>query len=150
MRTQDEILARIAAVKPQDTFGFRQEVLISTLDFDHAKPWLKADAGPADWTPRTDIAEDAATYMSFAWGKVEDHRGLSAGRSVDKMTEFLWLMGRDDASTAMLAAPYAQYGAPRLAAACTVMGWPIPTGPEITNMIAGQPCRPDCEEGCGR
>jgi hypothetical protein len=155
MRTQDEIVARIEAVKGDDFLGFRQQVLVDFLDFDHARPYLKPGTTPEVWAEAstqdaTDdlIAEQAKGYMEFAWGKAENHRGLSAGRSIEKMTEYAWLLGRDDVLDAMDEAGYVNYGAPKLAAMCTLMGWPIPDDEGLQRMIKGQPCEPGCAMGC--
>lgn len=117
-RSQDEIFARAQAA--DDTFGWAQEVLLPYLDFDHARPVLNDDVTPEQWAEHADdpaeVAEAARDYYTFALGKIADERGISAERSVIKLREYAWLMGRDDIVTAMDAAPYAEYGAPKVAA----------------------------------
>jgi hypothetical protein len=152
-RTQDEIVQRIRDTRDDDWAGFRAEVLLSRLDFEHAREFLKPTATPAEWAkdpPPESVEEEARDYMAFAWGKAIGHRGISAGRSIDKIGEFLWLLGRDDTLERFEQADYAQYGAPALALACREMGWPIPEDEATQRMIRGEPCRPDCYEGCGR
>jgi len=90
-------------------------------------------------------------YLAFAIRKVVDHRGISAERSVVKLREYAWLLGRDDAVVAMDAAAYPQYGAPKLKAFALAMGLPWPTDDIVLeHMASGQPCSPNCWEGCGR
>src|SRR5258706_374110 len=97
-RTQDEIVPRIAAIADDDWAGFGREVLIPALDFTHAKPYLVPEATAAEWDidEAGDTEAAAWSYLDFAIGKIQDHRGISAGRSVDKLTEYAWLLGRDD------------------------------------------------------
>jgi hypothetical protein len=156
MRTQDEIVTYIEAHR-DDFFGFAREVLTPYLDYEHARPYLKPGTTAEAWDEvrKKDATDDTvraelADYMQFAWAKVEDHRGLSAGRSVDKCTAWAWLLAGDDVVREIEAAGYAQYGAPKLAVICLRFDLPIPNSTEIGNMIEGRPCVPGCEDGCGR
>ena len=157
MRTQEEIVERVKQCRnpnnrSSDFFGFRQEVLIAALDYGHAKPFLKPDATEETWgdAPNEEgLTSDATQYYEFALEKMENHRGISADRSVQKLSEFAWLLGRDDILAAMEAADYPQYGAPKVKAFADGMGLPWPQEEWATNMAAGVPCRPDCEDGCG-
>lgn len=158
-RSQDEILARMVAAC-EDLFGFRREVLLLALDFDHARQFLVGDATAEQWaaaTP-TDYAAEALAYLGFACGKALGHRGISASRSVDKLREWAWLFGRDDVVSAMDSARYAMYGVPKLRAFAVRMGDPwaavwtehaVPGG-ELDRMSRSELCRPDCDAGCGR
>ena len=152
-RGQDEIVKRISEIDSDDILGFRHETLIDALDFEHAKPWLIADATEQDWdAARPESFTQATTrYLAFAIRKVIDHRGISAERSVVKLRAYAWLLGRDDAVAAMDAAAYPQYGAPKLKAFALAMGLPWPTDDiMLEHMASGQPCSPNCWEGCGR
>lgn len=157
MRTQDEIVARLAAVADEDLLGFAREVLLGQLDWAHIQPFLRDDHGlDGEEFERdrraNDLTLDANGYLSFAIGKIVDHRGISASRSVDKLREFAWLLGRDDVVAAMDAADYPQYGAPKVYAYCVGMGWPEawPTdNAGLARMLEGQPCSDDCLNGCG-
>ena len=157
MKTQDEIAHRIKELdsNQQDMLGFQREVLINCLDFEHATRWLKSEApcSPEEWNkglPRTrdDVLVAMRDYMSFAWGKVEDHRGISATRSVEKMEAWIWVLGDDETLKKVQAASYAVYGAPQLKVVCDQYGFPVPTEESMQNMIAGMPCAPGCESGC--
>lgn len=152
MKTSEQVCEYI---KNNEGFlSFTTEALIGLLPFEHAKAWLKADAKEADW--KQDDTSDAAVlavltdYMAFAWGKVEDHRGISAGRSVEKCTAWAWYLRGDDILSEIEAAEYAQYGAPKLAVICRALNLNIPADPQIQRMINGEPCSPGCESGCGQ
>ena len=150
MRTQEEIVAKMST-KSDSFFGFDKEVYVLGLDFEHAKPFLEEGTTAEQCPTRTEaeVTKEAAGYAEFAWGKAEDHRGLSAGRSVEKLTAFAWLLGRDDVVAAMEAAGYAQYGCPKLKAFCDGMGFPVPDSEELMRMMRGESCSDYCESGCG-
>lgn len=150
-RTQDEILARIRSIDSDDVFGFSREVLLTALDYEHVKPYLKDGLTAADW-PSNDIEGDAREYLEFAVGKIIGHRGISAERSVSKLAEYAWLLGRDDVVDAMGAADYAQYGAPKVKAFADGLGWSFnPDGDaELNRMADGLPCIAGCDDGCAR
>ncbi|MCT1430595.1 hypothetical protein M3G50_07490 [Brachybacterium muris] len=99
-RTQDQIVARMEDVKPGDVFGFKADLLLGYLDFEHAKPFLKEEATADAWAEAVaDIkppAQAGAEYVPFAVGKIRDERGISASRSVQKFAEWAWLDGQDD------------------------------------------------------
>ena len=151
-RSQDEIVARIAAVADDDFFGFAREVLIDALDFEHAAPYLKEGVLPEEWNSQrpADFAEEAREYLEFAVEKIDGHRGISASRSVAKLTEYAWLLGRDDVVAAMDHAHYPQYGAPKVKAFADGMGLEWPDDADLNRMAQGLPCEPDCTNGCGQ
>lgn len=95
------------------------------------------------------IVGEMREYMEFAWTKVRDHRGISAMRNVAKMRAWMWLIGDVEGRTEMGAIDYSQYGAPMLDFICRRYGFPIPDDEATQNMIAGNPCEPDCDLGCG-
>lgn len=98
-RTEEQILARLEEVKGQDFFGFKTEVLVLFLTFENVKPYLNDDVTEEKWEeirPKGTPAEQGAEYLPFAIGKIEDERGISANRSVQKFAEWAWLDGQDD------------------------------------------------------
>jgi hypothetical protein len=139
-RTQTEIVDRLRVARMDDFFGFKTEVLASFLDAEHVAEFCKPDAELSDWTALTDAATEGAEYLAFAFGKAEDHRGISAERSVQKMTEYAWLQGRDDVVKAMDDAGFAQYGVPKLITYAKAFELPVPEGDWIENMAQGRPC----------
>ena len=155
MRTQDEIATYYGTKRADDILGFIAEVLLPYLDFAHAKPYLKATASAEAWTAdpidEAKILGAARDYADFAWEKVEDHRGISASRSVQKLASMAWLLGREDVVKFMEdSANYPQYGAPAVAHFCEAFGFPIPDGEMVARMRRGEPCSEDCDEGCAR
>jgi hypothetical protein len=154
VRTQEEILARLNDGE-DDFLGFRREVLATHLTFENVKPMLKPDSQltEEEWLAEEgpDKEVDAEGYLEFAIGKIQNHRGISAGRSVIKLTEMAWLLGRDDVVAAMEQAEYQNYGAPQVKAFALGMGLPWPSNDQSLEAMAnGEPCEPDCTEGCGQ
>jgi len=125
-RTQDEILSRFNAA--EDWLGWAKEVLLAYLDFDHAQPLLKSGVTAEQWNERDDADLDVKIrrYLDFAIGKIRNQRGISAERSVIKLSEMAWLAGRDDVVAAMHEAEYPNYGEPKIRAFASGMGldWP--------------------------
>lgn len=151
MRTQDEIVARIR--EKRSMFGFDAEVLMPHLDFEHAREFIKPVVTKEEWEKEYPLTESAAMdafreYAEFAWGKAQDHRGNSAGRSVEKLEAWTWLVGRDDVLAQSEAAPYPSYGCPKLAIVCEAFGFPVPDDESTQRMIRGEGCSPGCESGC--
>lgn len=157
MRTTEEIINKIKQRREEDhLFDFFPEVLADFIPFDAAKEivsakWIEERGGEEKarehWTWREpteeNIKEDMADYMKFAWGKAEDHRGLSANRSIQKMEAYTWLLGIEDAVDWD---QYTPYGAPILASLCERFELPIPYSEELGRMIQGLACRDDCTE----
>lgn len=152
MRTCEEIVKRCKNSK--SIFGYDIEVLIQYLTFEQAKPLLKPEATSEGWTDvkplnRETVLNDMREYMDFAWGKVINHRGISADRSVTKFKAWVWLLGDDDVLAKMKLADYAQYGAPILKIVCEQYGFPVPEDESIQRMMHGESCEPGCSMGCG-
>lgn len=159
MRTQDEIVERVNQIQADnaDLLGFRCVVLICALDYEHAKAFVKSDVTKESWEQDEDaplhlteeqIRKEGLDYLQFAFGKASDHRGISAGRSVEKMTEFAWLLGLDDIVTAMEKAEYQNYGVPKLKVFADALDIELPSE-DLKRMAEGLPCEPGCPDGCG-
>jgi len=120
-RTQDEIVARIKQQQSGDFLGFEVGELIPYLDFKHAKEFLKPEATEKEW-PKIDKTpkEQMIEYMDFAWGKANDMRGISAGRSIDHYSAWLWLDGNEALSEEIQ--DYQYYGKPQLVIICEYLG----------------------------
>jgi len=118
-RTSAEIYTRAQTQAADDYFGFSQSLLLAYCDYETVLPLLNDAVTEADWAKIAEspakIGEAARSYYGFALGKIENERGISAERSVIKLREYAWLMGRDDVVAAMDAAPYPSYGAPKVA-----------------------------------
>jgi hypothetical protein len=151
MKTHDEIVDRCK--EADHFFDFTQEVLLPYLPIEKAEPFLRDDADLLQWKEQL-LIQDAIIdkmkdYMEFAWEKVQDHRGLSTSRSIEKMAAWLWLLGDEETlSFAESNENYAQYGAPILKRICEKYGFSVPIGEDIDNMAKGKPCSYGCK-GCG-
>lgn len=163
-RTQSEILERIEALQEEDFFGFHKEVLLAALSYENAKPYINEAVTQEQWENDYStlgdekVTEAALDYLAFALNKALNHRGLSASRSVEKMTEYAWLLGRDDVSAALEEAEYAPYGAPVLQAWATTYGPDaqividrelVHDDGELARMLDGKQCTDDCTECFG-
>jgi hypothetical protein len=99
MRTDDEILARIEAVKNEDWLGVKTIDLLVRLPFEKAKPYLKPETTAEKWKvaprDRESLLAEMLDYMPFAWEKANEERGISASRSMDHYSVWVWLAGDD-------------------------------------------------------
>ncbi len=126
-RTSNEIIDRVIAIEArgEDFLGTQRAELISYLPFSDARHFLKPDVEESKWKeiPRDSdsIKAEMLGYMSFAWGKANNNRGISAGRSLDHMSSWLWMLGFDHAADAL--SEYDLYGKPHLRAICEGFGW---------------------------
>ncbi len=155
MKTATEIEQHLKAAASEDFFGFETGTLIDYLDFDRAKPYLNDDATPEKWktlalTPET-VIEEMREYMDFAIDKAENHRGLSAGRSITRFRAWLWLLGDDEMEQfADADENYKNYGAPILLKICHKYRFNFSMSQAFLNMADGNQCRDGCDEGCAR
>ncbi len=124
IKTQQQIVNRINAIKKDDFFGWQTGDLIGYLDFEHAKPFLKDDATAEQWEDareKRSPKERIDDYMEFAWDKANNCRGISAGRSLEHMKAWVWLDGGNDLLD-ILSQDYDHYGKPHLVAICEHYG----------------------------
>lgn len=155
IKTQDEIVKHYRTTKDEDFFGFAGEVFIPYLDFQPAREFLKPDTSltAESWKqyPLTEegVIGEMKSYMEFAWDKASNHRGLSAGRSVEKMRAWLWLLGNDELIE-YAEEHYQNYGAPILLKICQAYNFPVPDDEGLARMAGRLPCRDDCDEGCAK
>jgi len=136
VRTPNEILSRIDSQK-DDLFGFGREVLLDYLGYEFAKPFLtdeykaKVDAGeepaPTGIFHSTEAAQDFLDYLNFGYGKALDQRGISASRTVAKLREWMWLLGRGDLVEVLDDDRlYMPYGMPALIKVAEELGLDVP------------------------
>jgi len=103
MRTQEEIIERIKEAQSRDMFGFEWHEYINALTKESAKKLkgiaMKEDADLSDWKQSLKTDEDiiiqCKEYMSFAWEKANNCRGISAGRSLMHYKAWLWMLGEN-------------------------------------------------------
>lgn len=131
VRTQEEIVSRINSVCElgNDPFGFECSEYVPYLDFEHAKPFLKEDTTPDDWKncPSEKSPVDCIReYMTFAFEKAWDERGISANRSIQHFIAWAWLSGDDELHRMIeeeYASGYDDYGKPILRMICQHFAW---------------------------
>lgn len=154
MRTQEQIVERLNTSPV--CFDFAREVLVEFLDYEHAKPHLRPDVTAEEWArealryTRDVIISQMRKYMAeYGWPKCIDHRSLSAGRTVQKMAAWMWLLGDDEGvAFAENKNNYLNYGAPILKFVCERYGFDIPDDPEALRMASGQTCGATYRCGC--
>lgn len=120
----------------EDMFGFDIDVALDYLTFAKAKQFLnkeyveKINKGEEKWNQIIDINEatqDFLDYMVFAWMKARDERGLSASRSITKLSVWLKILSRPDLAELISRDDlYPQYGKPALRKVCEEMGIDCP------------------------
>ena len=122
-RTDDEIISRINVVADRDFFGFEVSDLVVRLEYEKAKQFIPTDVIQKDWEvvsrEPADVISMMRNYMSFAWEKANDCRGLSAGRSLSHYSAWIWLAG-DDLGDLL---EYEFYGKDKLVLICNHYGW---------------------------
>lgn len=125
MRTQEEILKRIDDRKKSDFFGFEWPEYINHLIFDNAKPFYnERNLEDAEKSHKIETLEEtkekAVDYMSFAWEKANNCRGISASRSLSHYAAWMWLLGYDDLDEKL--EDYQYYGKDELVFICDELG----------------------------
>lgn len=137
LRTQEEIVEKLDYHQSKESFfDFTPDVLIPVLKWEFAKKYLipeyveKVEKEEEKFECISDlktIVQDFLDYMVFAWGKAENQRGLSASRSINKLSAWLWLLNREDL-VAIIEDDnlYNPYGAPALIEVCNNLGIEVP------------------------
>jgi len=128
MKTIEQIVEKIRQPDARDIFGTVTSDLLSFLPFAQAREFLKPEITDEVWAsggyphPLTEenVIGEIKRYMPFAWEKANDCRGLSAGRSLQHMQTWLWLLDADEAAAGL--DNYSHYGKPQLRAICEELG----------------------------
>jgi hypothetical protein len=125
MRTDSEIVTRVRERIVTDIFGSKTIDLIAVLPFGSAKQFLKEGIGPERWAAeprdRDAVLARILAYLPFAWSKANQCRGLSAARSLEHLSAWLWLIGEDEAPAAI--ENYTFHGKPQLRALSEAVGF---------------------------
>jgi len=160
MKTQKEIADRVSKLGKSDFFGFRAEVLIGYLGMELLVPFLKEGARKRfeedkenPWTDpvftEDEVKKDMLDYLKFAFEKCLDHRGISANRSIEKLVEWAWILGRDDlVEFAGEAGNFRNYGAPVLKKFAEGFEIELPEDERFHRMARGERCGADYACGC--
>lgn len=121
----------------ESAFGFCREVAESYLPWDSVKKYFneeylkKIESGEEQRSARvTDVmeaAQDFLDYMVFAWMKADNERGLSASRSIEKLSAWMKILSRPDVAAVLDDEElYPMYGKPALRKACEMLGIKCP------------------------
>jgi len=129
MRTAKEILERLSIIKLRDWLGTKRMDLILALPFSEAGDFIKPgvteqawnEAGHVDYLTDETIKAMMLDYMPYAWEKANTFRGLSAARTLDHFTTWVWLLGDDEALGSF--EDYNHYGKDILVRICEYYGW---------------------------
>lgn len=136
---------------PEDVLCFGQSDLLEFIPYEHVKDLVNDDVTEEAWNKditqptEENIRKKIISYMDFAIGKAEDHRGLSAGRSINHFQTWTWILGDYDKIDWK---NYANYGAPILKQLCELYSISFPDIGAISRMADGEKCTGDCQEGC--
>lgn len=126
----DEVKFKYESIKAQDFLGFSAEAYLPFMNWEDAKEYYKeefrqkVDSGEIKYTNVIieEAAQDFLDYMNFAWDKAQNMRGISASRSIEKLSAMLYCMNRADlAEEIQREELYNPYGAPALINICKKM-----------------------------
>lgn len=120
-----------------DFLGFKTQVAIDFLPWETAKKYFNVDyikeieKGEKEFFYVDNVAEatqDFLDYMVFAWMKATDERGISASRSISKLSTWMRILNRKDISDILEdESLYTPYGKPALVKACKQLGISYPS-----------------------
>ena len=156
MRNEQETIEQYRK-EEKEVFSFAED-LLEFVTFEAAKEFIEPkllkdyESGKEKWTftkpTRANILKKIRDYMEFALGKAEDHRGLSAERSIEHFKHWVWLLGDKDYKTIDWE-NYTNYGTPILKQICEVYEIDFPEdNHKLVSMSQGKKCDIECE-GCG-
>ena len=128
--------ARNLMHRETDFLNFGREVAVDYLTFNECREFLKDEyiqkvkAGELEYKRISDVneaAQDFLDYMVFAWTKAVDERGLSAERSIIKLSAWMEILSRKDVANILNNKRlYNPYGRRALKAACKELGIQYP------------------------
>ena len=116
--SQEEILKYFEEIYPDDMFGFSLEVLDDYLPTEYMKENFIDVENIAEFEEYRanlkeltieDTVQDMLDYLVFGWTKIEDQRGLSAGRNVMKLKVWFHILSRPDLVN-IISQEYTNYG----------------------------------------
>jgi len=108
--TREEITKRFKEKYEKDAIGlwyeFNGKILVPYLSFEYLRTeWARKEITDKQIKDimeeliKEKILKEAIDYLSFAWDKCNNERGISANRSIEHYIEWFWLMGETDFST---------------------------------------------------
>jgi hypothetical protein len=130
--TQEEIKTRLLEAQERDVLGFEWHEYIPFLKKEDVKEYLKEDVSEEDIDKfiqpltREHLLKKMHDYMSFAWDKANNCRGISANRSIMHYIAWIFLAGEKEFSEEIskeFDKNYRFYGKPILEKICNHYGW---------------------------
>lgn len=130
--TKEEVRARILSRKKADFFGFEINEYYDYCGWDWLmeNDFLKKEAKRTECfdknIDRNAVLEEMKNYMSFAFEKANNERGLSANRSIAHYVAWVWLSGEPEFSKEIdekFKSEYCDYGKHILQSICEHYGW---------------------------
>lgn len=125
-----------AVLSSGDIFPFRQEVHLAYAPWEIAKKVYRdayierVESGESVYdyiNSFPELVQDFLDYVNFAMIKALTERDISSVRSIMKLSEFLWLMDREDLAKIIEDDDfYEPYGSPAIVKICDEMGIPVP------------------------
>lgn len=158
MRTQEEIMGRIRQSRPNDFFGFktmdlylaltRKNFVAMAKEFKAKTTQEELDGFDQAYPDDESVRKQIRGYMPFAFEKAINHRGISAGRSVNHYQSWLWLIGDDELSKFAdnTDSNYQNYGVPILKKIAEAYMIELPKSDAFECMARGEMC-PGCHRG---
>ena len=125
---QEQIVQRIKDRQGSDMLGFETDMYLVRLDFEHAREFIKDSVTAEEWgEPRTkNLTDVMLDYITFAFEKANDERGISANRSIMHYIAWLWLAEEDELLRRVeweYKNNYHSYGKPILIMICEHFEW---------------------------
>lgn len=127
-KTYEQIVERVRQLhlNCEDILGFQTVDLVAMLPYSFAKEFLGKEVSEQEWEEplpyeEEKILEQMRDYMSFAWDKANNKRGISASRSMSHYTAWIFLLGDEDQFPNLL--NYEFYGKENLAKICAFYGF---------------------------
>lgn len=163
LRTLDEIKQFYINGGSSDLFDFTLDALAEVASRDDLEALkgiaIKKQCDLSEYSndPMTEqrVIDRMREYMPFALEKATYHRGLSAGRSINRFGMWLWLVGKldhpDDIRDEY--GLYPNYGAPILKKICKDFDFEWPDTTTLNLMAEGKQCdrcQTGAESGCSR
>jgi hypothetical protein len=97
---------------------------------------------------RKEILEELDGAVERAVDKTLSHRGISTSIALGVLSDLLIELGDMSVIADFEAAPYAMYGAPKVAVVAAAYGVALPDRKDWERMARGEPCSSYCEQGC--
>ena len=114
--SQDEIV-KLMQKHSKSGFDFAPEVIVNFLEVESLRQFTRPDADLTGFKTFSfeEGVQDFLDYLVFAWGKALDERGISASRSIQKLSAWLRIYNRPDLADILNdSSLYNPYGAPAL------------------------------------